>query len=61
MTEEPKKRGRPAKSNLVTCEVLRGYWPTENQEDRVRKGDIIEVTPEQAMDGLESGMLKRVK
>lgn len=59
MEDQPKKRGRPAKSSLVICEVLRGFWPEEGV--RVRKGEIVEVTPEQAMDGLESGMLKRVK
>lgn len=58
--EAPKKRGRPPKQGVM-CEVLRDYWPTENEIDRVRKGTIVEVTPDEAMDGMEAGLLKRVK
>jgi hypothetical protein len=46
---------------MVTCMVLRDFWPTENQADRVRKGQIVDVTVEQALDGVESGALKRVR
>lgn len=48
-------------AKTVKCRVLRDYWPTENQMDRVRKGDIIEATLEQALDGVEAGNLERVK
>jgi len=55
--EPPKKEA----VKLVTCEVLRDYWPTDNQNDRVRKGKIVEVPVEAALDGVESGALKRIK
>lgn len=45
----------------VLCIVQRDYWPTEDENDRVRKGTVVEVTPDEAMDGLESGLLQRVK
>jgi len=45
----------------VLCMVNRDYWPTDREEDRVRKGAIVEVTADQAMDGMESGILKRVR
>lgn len=59
-TQTPEPAAK-ADVKLVTCEVLRDYWPTDNQEDRVRKGVIVEVSVEAAMDGLESGALKRIK
>lgn len=45
----------------VMCIVQRDYWPTDNEMDRVRKGTIVEVTADEAMDGMESGLLARVK
>lgn len=48
-------------STGVLCVVQRDYWPTERDEDRVRAGTIIEATPEEAMDGMESGLLSRVR
>lgn len=48
-------------AKTVKCRVLRDYWPDEYQENRVRKGDIIEATLEQALDGVEAGNLERVK
>lgn len=45
----------------IAAEVLRDYWPTEKQTDRVRKGRIVEVTPEDLIAGMESGTLKRAK
>lgn len=51
----------PAPEKTVKCRVLRDYWPTDDQMDRVRKGDIIEATLEQALDGVEAGNLERVK
>lgn len=54
----PKKR-RKAKSKMVACTILRDFW----DENGVRhcKGTGIEVTPDEAMDGLENGTLERVK
>ena len=43
----------------VKCVVLRDYWPTE--DNRVKAGSIVDVSPEDAMDGVEAGRLSRVK
>ena len=43
----------------VPVTVLRDFWRTE--DDRVRKGTVIEVSKDDAMDGIENGTLKRVK
>ena len=47
--------------DLVTCEVLRDYWPTDDPQDRVRRGTFVDVSKDEAMDGLEAGTLRRVK
>ena len=53
------KRGRKAK---VACVVLRDFWTADDEKGgRVAAGTIIEVTPEEAMDGIEAGTLSRVK
>ena len=41
--------------------VLRGFWPTDNPQDRVFAGAIIEVDNETLINGLEAGILERVK
>ncbi len=41
--------------------ILRDFWPTDRDEDRVRAGTIIEVDTDTLVDGLERGILKRVK
>lgn len=64
MSEEAEKRGpgRPRKeTETVACVVLRDYWPTENEEDRVRAGQIVHLEPMDALDKVESGMVSRVK
>lgn len=58
MTEEKRGPGRPPKT--LQFEVQRDYWPTDNQQDRVRAGTIVEMTAEDAIPGLENGSLKRV-
>lgn len=45
----------------VLCIVQRDYWPTDSDEDRVRAGTVVEVSADEAMDGMESGLLQRVK
>lgn len=50
-----------ATEKLVKARVLRDFWPTENEMDRVRAGTEIEVTMETLVDGLEKGILERVK
>jgi len=51
----------PQEEETVEARVLRGYWPTEKQEDRVRKGQIVSVTKDALIDGMEAGLLERVK
>jgi len=51
----------PKAPEMVLCEVQRDYWPTDDEMSRVRKGEIIETTPLDALDGIESGALKRVR
>ena len=50
------KDNKPA---LVPCTILRDYW--DKNGVRHRKGEGVEVTAEQAMDGMEKGTLERVK
>jgi len=49
---------------LIKVRVLRDYWVAateDNLEGRVRAGTIVDVPVEAAMDGVEGGMLERVK
>ena len=46
---------------MVKVRILRDFWPTENEADRVRAGAEMEVTMETLVDGLEKGILERVK
>lgn len=50
-----------AEKDTVKVRVLRDFWPTENEKDRVRAGTIIEVTKDTLIDGMEKGILERVK
>jgi len=62
MAEEEKRGpGRPPKQKTVAVEVMRDFWPTENQMDRVRKGTIIDLDPMEAIDLIEQGRVRRVK
>lgn len=45
----------------MQARVVRDFWPTEDGRDRVRAGSVIDVTPEQLIDGMENGTLERVK
>ena len=56
-TEAPK----PKKSATVSARVIRDYWPTENEADRVRAGTVAEVSKDALIDGMEKGVLERVK
>jgi hypothetical protein len=49
---------------MIRCVVLRDYWAEpedDGAEVRVRAGTMIEVSAEEALDGIESGTLSRVK
>lgn len=63
MTDDTEKRGpgRPKKPETVAARVLRDFWPTDSQEDRVREGSVIEVTKDELIAGMESGVMERVK
>lgn len=50
-----------ATEKLVKARVLRDFWPTDNEMDRVRAGTEIEVNMETLVDGLERGILERIK
>lgn len=43
----------------VTCKILRDFWPKD--DDRVRAGTIVEMSVDDAMDGMEKGLVERVK
>ena len=51
----------PSAPGMIVAHVLRDYWPTGDDMDRVRKGQIVEVTAEQMIEGLEAGTLRRVR
>lgn len=55
LADDPKTEG------AIRCLVMRDFWPTDNEEDRVRAGTMIEVTAEKALDGIEAGTLARVR
>ena len=49
--------GEPDSPKLFVYVVQRDYWTQEGE--RVRKGTKEELTAEQAMEGVECGVLKR--
>ena len=59
MTEEKRGPGRPPKKDTFTMRVLRDFWDAEG--NRIIAGAQIEASAEAAMDGVESGLLSRVK
>lgn len=61
MTEEKRGPGRPKKDSKLQFVVRRDFWPTDRQEDRVRKGTIVEMTAEEALDGIASGAIERLR
>lgn len=48
-------------ADTVQARVLRDFWPTEDEMDRVTAGSIIEITKDEMIEGLESGIFERVK
>ena len=47
-------------ADTVAAEVLRDYWPTGEDLDRVRAGTIVQVTKDALIDGMEKGILRKV-
>lgn len=50
-----------ATEKMVKVRILRDFWPTDNEMDRVRAGTVTEVNMETLVDGLERGILERIK
>lgn len=51
-----------SKERLIPVRVLRDYWIGEpGNAERIRKGTVVEVPVDAALDGVESGALERVK
>lgn len=50
-----------SKEETVKARVLRDFWPSADQTERVRAGTIVDVTKDALIDGLEKGVLERVK
>lgn len=50
-----------AEEKKVMARVLRDFWPTDKDVDRVRAGTAVEVTMEALIDGMEKGVLERLK
>jgi hypothetical protein len=50
-----------ASEKTVQARVLRDFWPTENELDRVKAGAVVDVSMETLIDGMEKGILERVK
>lgn len=50
-----------SKEETVKAVVLRDFWPSDNEMDRIRAGSVIEVTKDQLIEGLEKGILERAK
>lgn len=48
-----------ARERLIAVRVLRDFW--DDDGERIRKGTVTEVSVEAALDGVENGILSRVK
>lgn len=44
---------------MMTARVMRDFW--RSADDRVRAGTVVEVPVEALLDGMEKGILERVK
>ncbi|MGN6535205.1 MAG: hypothetical protein ACTHKQ_05670 [Mesorhizobium sp.] len=59
MADDDKKPGAPAKEKLIPVRINRDFWDKDGA--RHRKGKIIDVPIEAALEGVETGALSRVK
>lgn len=46
---------------MVKVRILRDFWAGEDETSRVRAGTVTDVNMETLVDGLERGILERVK
>jgi len=51
----------PKASETVLAIVLRDFWTGGDDEDRVREGELVEVSKDELIAGMESGTLARAK
>lgn len=52
----------PARAEVViTVRVNRDFWVSAGEAGRIRKGQVIDLPLERALDGIESGAVSRVK
>lgn len=58
MADEDKKPAQ-GKEKLIPVQIKRDFWDADGK--RHRKGTVVEVPVEAALDGVESGALARVK
>lgn len=63
-TTEKRGPGRPPKAEAAApaarvFRVLRDYWPTDDDQDRVRAGTMIELTADEALDLIASGAIEK--
>jgi hypothetical protein len=56
---EPKRGDKKPAANLIPMRVNRDVWDADG--NRHRKGSVIELPVDEAMDGIEAGALSRVK
>jgi hypothetical protein len=64
MTDEPRRRGRPPREAtaiadyVIRVRVIRDFWVGE---DRTVAGTVLDMDVMDAIDGIESGALARVR
>jgi hypothetical protein len=45
----------------IKARVLRDFWAGPDETSRVRAGTVVDVSTDTLIDGLEKGVLERVK
>jgi len=59
MSDDKKADAPAAKEKLIPVRINRDFWSDDGE--RHRKGTVVEVPVEAALDGVETGALSRVK
>lgn len=57
--QPPVQQAPKAKGKMIPVRIKRDFW--DGNGERHRKGTVIEVPVEEALDGIEAGALSRVK
>lgn len=50
-----------ATEKMTKVRILRDFWPTDKEADRIRAGAVLDVNMDTLVDGLERGILERIK